>query len=327
MKLSIFALNESNNKHVFHHKERKTVRRMCRALFALLMLCVLIEQIVLITPRAQDQADSLPRLREEQLASIEEITQEAIRRGKIPGAVILIGNQEKIIYRRAFGHRALVPRKLPMTIDTIFDIASLTKVIATTTAVMQLIEKGNLGLKDPVSKYWPEFGSNGKEEITVQDLLTHCSGLRPGLDLKPKWSGYDTALNMIAAEKPVLTPGTRFIYSDINFQILGELVRRISGQPLDLYCSEHIFKPLGMKDTRFNPSPDLCPRIAPTQYQDKNKGKMLCGEVHDPISHEMGGVSGHAGLFSTADDLSIFAQMLLGGGSTQGRAHPEPAYG
>jgi uncharacterized protein YbbC (DUF1343 family)/CubicO group peptidase (beta-lactamase class C family) len=291
---------------------------MCRALLTLLMLCVLVEQIVAITPRAQDQADSLPRLREEQLVSIEEITQKAISTGKIPGAVILIGNQEKVIYRRAFGHRALVPHKLPMTIDTIFDIASLTKVIATTTAVMQLVEKGNLGLKDPVSKYWPEFGSNGKEEITVQDLLTHCSGLRPGLDLKPKWSGYDTALNMIAAEKPVLTPGARFIYSDINFQILGELVRRISGQSLDLYCSEYIFEPLGMKDTRFNPSPDLRKRIAPTQYQDKNNGKMLWGKVHDPISYEMGGVSGHAGLFSTADDLSIFAQMLLSGGSTKG---------
>ena len=151
----------------------------------------------------------------------------------------------------------------------------------------------------------------------MQELLTHYSGLRPGLDLKPKWSGYDTALNMIAAEKPVLTPGTRFIYSDINFQILGELVRRISGQRLDTYCSEHIFKPLGMKDTCFNPSPALRERIAPTQYQHKNRGKMLWGEVHDPISYEMGGVSGHAGLFSTVDDLSIFAQMLVGGGSTQ----------
>ena len=294
------------------------MRRMCRALLVLLMLWVLIEQIVLITPRAQDQADSQPWLNEEQLASIEEITQKAIRTGRIPGAVILIGNQGKVIYRRAFGHRALVPHKLPMTIDTIFDIASLTKVIATTTAVMQLVERGDLGLRDPVSKYWPEFGSNGKEEITVQDLLTHCSGLRPGLDLKPKWSGYETALNRIAAEKPILTPGARFIYSDINFQILGELVRRISGQPLDLYCSEHIFKPLGMKDTGFNPAPDLRQRIAPTQYQDKNKGKILWGKVHDPISYEMGGVSGHAGLFSTADDLSVFAQMLLGGGSTQG---------
>jgi uncharacterized protein YbbC (DUF1343 family)/CubicO group peptidase (beta-lactamase class C family) len=291
---------------------------MYRALLTLLMLCVLVEQIVPVTPAAQEKADSIPGLREDQLVSIEEIAQKAIHTGKIPGAVILIGNQEKVIYRRAFGYRALVPHKLPMTIDTIFDLASLTKVIATTIAVMQLVEKGYLGLEDPVSRFWPEFGTNEKEEITVQELLTHCSGLRPGLDLKPKWSGYDTALSLIAAEKPALTPGARFIYSDINFQILGELVRRISGQPLDRYCSEHIFVPLGMKDTCFNPPSALRQRIAPTQYQHKNKRKMLWGEVHDPVSYEMGGVSGHAGLFSTADDLSVFAQMLLNGGETRG---------
>ena len=148
MKLSMLALNDSENMHVFHHKEDKTVKRMYRALLTLLMLCVLVEQIVLITPMAQNKVDFLPRLREEQLASIEAITKKAIRTGKIPGAVILIGNQEKVIYRRAFGHRALAPHKLPMTIDTIFDIASLTKVIATTTAVMQLVEKGNLGLEE-----------------------------------------------------------------------------------------------------------------------------------------------------------------------------------
>jgi len=267
---------------------------------------------------AQNNMDFTPGLKKEQLAPIAEMMKRAIRAGKIPGAVILIGNEEKVIYRRAFGHRALVPRKLPMTVDTIFDIASLTKVIATTPAVMQLMEEGKLRLEDPVSKYWPEFKTGGKEEITVQDLLTHYSGLRPGLDLKPKWLGYETAMGMIAAEKPVLPPGTRFIYSDINFQILGELVRRISGRPLDVYCSEHVFKPLGMRDTCFNPSPALRKRIAPTQYQDKNSRKMLWGEVHDPISRNMMGVAGHAGLFSTADDLSIFAQMLLGGGSTRG---------
>ncbi len=262
---------------------------------------------------------------EEQLAPISEMTKKVIRGGKIPGAVILIGNREKVVYRQAFGYRALVPDKLPMTIDTIFDLASLTKVVATTTAVMQQVEKGKLGLEDPVSKWWPEFRTGGKEEITVQDLLTHYSGLRSGLDLKPDWSGSDEALNMIAAEKPLLPPGIRFIYSDINFQILGELVRRVSGQPLDVYCSEYIFKPLGMKDTCFNPSPLLRKRIAPTQYLQKNPRKVLWGEVHDPTSRNMGGVAGHAGLFSTADDLSIFSQMLLGGGSTKGVTILSPA--
>jgi uncharacterized protein YbbC (DUF1343 family) len=284
----------------------------------MLMVFLLVEQIALSHPMAQDKLNSHRQLTEEPFASIEEVTKEAIRTGKIPGAVILIGNQEKALYRQAFGHRMLVPYKLPMTIDTIFDIASLTKVVATATAVMQLVEKSKLGLEDPVSKYWPEFKTNGKEKITVQELLTHYSGLKPGLDLKPKWAGYDTALDMIISGKPVDPPGTRFIYSDINFQILGELVRRISGQPLDVYCSEHIFRPLGMKDTCFNPPPSLRKRIAPTQYQYKNKGKMLWAEVHDPVSYEMGGVSGHAGLFSTADDLSIFAQMLLGGVGAKG---------
>jgi len=293
------------------------VKQIARV-FLTLIFCLLIEQIAVIHPMARDKMDSIPGLKKEQLAPIAEMTKKAIRAGKIPGAVILIGNGEKVIYRRAFGHRALVPRKLPMRVDTIFDIASLTKVIATTPAVMQLVEEGKLRLEDPVSKYWPEFKTGGKEAITVQDLLTHYSGLRPGLDLKPKWSGYETAMDMIVAEKPVFPSGTRFVYGDINFQILGELVRRISGQPLDVYCSEHIFKPLGMKDTRFNPSPALRQRIAPTQYEHKHSRNMLWGEVHDPISRNMMGVAGHAGLFSTADDLSLFAQMLLNGGSTQG---------
>ena len=202
-----------------------------------------------------------------------------------------------------------------MTTDTIFDMASLTKVIATSTAVMQLVEKGELNLEDPVAKYWPEFRVNGKGDITVRHLLTHYSGLRAALDSKPKWSSYDTALRMIEEEKVVLPLETSFIYSDINFIILGELVSRISGKPLDIYCTENIFKPLGIKDTGFKPPRDLRSRIAPTQYQHGTKGKMLWGEVHDPIAYSMDGVAGHAGLFSTADDLAIFAQMLLDGGS------------
>jgi uncharacterized protein YbbC (DUF1343 family) len=254
-------------------------------------------------------------LRREQMAPISEVAKSAIHAGKIPGAVILIGNRGKVVYRQAFGLRSREPKKIPMTTDTIFDIASLTKVIATSTAVMQLVEKGKLNLEDPVAKYWPEFRVNGKEEITVRHLLTHYSGLRAALDSKPKWSSYDTALRMIEEEKAVLPLETGFIYSDINFIILGELVSRISGRPLDIYCTENIFKPLGMKDTGFKPSPNLRSRIAPTQYQHGAKGKMLRGEVHDPIAHCMDGVAGHAGLFSTADDLAIFAQMLLDGGS------------
>ncbi len=286
-------------------KEQKTVKRW-RILFPLILS-------VMIATSASSQM-----LQEEQMAPIAEMARKAIQSGKIPGAVILIGNQGKIVYRQAFGFRALKPKKLPMTTDTIFDIASLTKVIATSTAVAQLIEMGKLNLEDPVAKYWPEFKVNAKEEITVRDLLTHYSGLRPALDSRPNGSGYDTALRMIEEEKPVLPPGTSFIYSDINFIVLGELVSRISGEPLDVYCADHIFKPLGMKDTGFKPSPLVRPRIAPTQYQHGTTGKILWGEVHDPMAHSMGGVAGHAGLFSTADDLAVFSQMILDGGSRKG---------
>jgi uncharacterized protein YbbC (DUF1343 family)/CubicO group peptidase (beta-lactamase class C family) len=277
----------------------------------------------------QSAAAPVLGLSEGRLAPIASVVEEAIRSQKCPGAVVVIGSNGKVVYRQAFGARALVPEKLPMTIDTIFDMASLTKVIATTTAVMQLVEQGKVLLSAPVADYWPEFKANSKERITIRELMTHYSGLREDLDLKPEWSGYGTALKMIEAEKPILPPGTRFVYSDINFEALGEVVRRVSGEPLDVYCEEHIFKPLGMKDTRFKPPASWHDRIAPTQYQQGpapqptdtgqgEAGKMLWGEVHDPTAYNMGGVAGHAGLFSTADDLSIFAQMLLDGGTYNG---------
>jgi uncharacterized protein YbbC (DUF1343 family)/CubicO group peptidase (beta-lactamase class C family) len=255
-------------------------------------------------------ADSSQILTPEQLSPIAKIAEKANGAGQIPGAVVLIGNQGKLVYRQAFGHRLLKPKKQALTPDTIFDIASLTKVIATTTAVMQLVDRGQLSLEDPVAQYWPEFKTSNKKQILVRQLLTHDSGLPPSLRLKPKWSGYETALQKILSQKPIDFPGRNFIYSDINFMILAELVRRISGQSLDVYCREHIFKPSGMKNTCFKPSRDLYPRIAPTTL----KG---VGRVHDPVAYRMGGVAGHAGLFSTADDLAIFAQTLLDGGKGQ----------
>ncbi len=252
----------------------------------------------------------------ERLVPIRDIVEKEIHKGNIPGAVVLIGTPEGIIYRGAFGHRSLEPSQAPMTEDTVFDLASLTKVVATTTAIMQLAEKGKLRIDAPAARYWPAFGAKGKKRITLRQLLTHYSGLRADLDLKPAWSGYKTAMRMIVREKPVCAAGTCFIYSDINFEILGEIVRRVSGQPLNVYCRKNIFRPLGMIDTVFRPSKSLRARIAPTQYC---RGEMLCGEVHDTTSRWMGGMAGHAGLFSTADDLSRFALMLLNGGSA-GRA-------
>ncbi|MGB8987863.1 MAG: exo-beta-N-acetylmuramidase NamZ domain-containing protein, partial [Candidatus Sulfotelmatobacter sp.] len=199
-----------------------------------------------------------------------------------------------------------------MTLDTIFDLASLTKVIATTTAVMQLVEQGKVRLNDPVAKYLPEFAQNGKDDVTIRQLLTHYSGLAPDLDLKPSWEGKETAYNMASAQTPADPPGSRFSYSDINFIVLGALVERVSGESLDQYCERHIFLPLKMTHTRFLPPAAWRTKIAPTQYDENDH--MLRGVVHDPTARRMGGVAGHAGLFSTADDLAKFAQALLNGG-------------
>ena len=249
-------------------------------------------------------------------SAIPTLVQKEIAAGHIPGAVVLIGDTQHIAYHAAFGDRAVLPSREPMATDTLFDLASLTKAVATTTAVMQLVEQGKLRLDDPVAQYWPEMAAHGKSAITVRQLLTHYSGLRPDLDLRTPWSGYDEALGRIVNEKVYAAPGTRYLYSDINFEILGELVRKVSGEPLDLYCAKHIFEPLGMRDTSFTPSPENNERLAATEYVGHGVRR---GEVHDPTARRMGGVAGHAGLFSTADDLAVFAQMLLAGGAYRGQ--------
>jgi uncharacterized protein YbbC (DUF1343 family)/CubicO group peptidase (beta-lactamase class C family) len=245
------------------------------------------------------------------LAVLDAIVLDAIHDHQIPGAVLLVGHNGQVVYRKAFGNRALEPRREPMTVDTIFDIASLTKVVATTTAVMQLVQKGEVRVNEPVTKYLPEFGSNGKDDITVRNLLTHFSGLREDFDLDPPWQGRDAGFRLAFAEKPVYPPGSRFLYSDTNFITLGALVERVTGTTLDQYCARKIFTPLQMSHTRFLPPASWRPKIAPTEYDDQ--GKMLRGVVHDPRARRMGGVAGHAGVFSTADDLSKFAHALLNG--------------
>ena len=246
------------------------------------------------------------------LGGVDAVIEKAIADGNIPGAVLVVGHNGAVIYRKAYGERALEPRRVPMTLDTIFDLASLTKVIATTTSVMQLVEQGKVRLNDPVAKYLPEFAQNGKEDITVRQLLTHYSGLAPDLDLTTPWEGKNTAYQLAFVEPPETTPGSGFVYSDINFIVLGALVERVSGETLDEYTARHVFAPLKMTRTRFLPPAVWKAKIAPTQY-DENE-KMLWGVVHDPTARRMGGVAGHAGLFSTADDLAKFAQALLNGG-------------
>jgi uncharacterized protein YbbC (DUF1343 family)/CubicO group peptidase (beta-lactamase class C family) len=245
------------------------------------------------------------------LAGIDAVVGEEIAAGRIPGAVVLVGHEGRTVYARAFGDRSVTPRRQPMTEDTVFDLASLTKVVATATAVMQLVEAGTLDLDAPAARYWPAFADHGKERITIRELLTHRSGLRPDLETRGHWSGYGAALARLAAERPVAAPGTRFIYSDVNFAVLGELVHRASGSPLDAYCAAHVFAPLKMRATAFRPPRAWQERIAPTTYVE---GRLLQGLVHDPTARRMGGIAGHAGLFSSARDLATFAQMMLDGG-------------
>jgi len=283
--------------------ERKSTARAIRV--AILLVAGL--SGISFCATAQNPSGSRTRLN-----VIDSIVQQAIRDGQIPGAVVLIGHNGQVVYRKAFGNRALEPRREAMTVDTIFDLASLTKVIATTTSVMQLVERGKVRVNDPVAKYLPEFAQSGKDEITVRQLLTHYSGLAPDLDLKTTWVGKDTAYGMAFAEKPETPPGSGFVYSDINFIVLGALVERVMGESLDHYAATHVFEPLKMTRTRYLPPKAWRAKIAPTQFDEHQH--MLRGEVHDPTALRMGGVAGHAGLFSTADDLAKFAQALLTGG-------------
>ena len=243
---------------------------------------------------------------------LDSIVNKAIADGQIPGAVVTIGHDGHVVYRKAYGSRAIEPRREAMTLGTVFDCASLTKVIATTTAVMQLWERGKIRISDPVMKYLPEFAQNGKQDITVRQLVIHYSGLAPDLDLAKPFAGKEATYRLAFAETPERAPGSRFVYSDINFVVLGALIEKVSGESLDQYTQKHIFIPLGMKDTRYVPPHAWAARTAPTE-EDENH-HMLRGVVHDPTARRMGGVAGHAGLFSTADDLAKFAQALMDGG-------------
>ena len=253
-------------------------------------------------------------------APVAQLVESAIARHDLPGAVVLVGRGDAIVYHQAFGQRAVRPAPEAMTEDTIFDLASLTKVVATTTSVMKLIEEGRVRLNDPVSQFIPDFGRFGKSAITIRHLLTHTSGLRPDLELEVEFHGSAEAIRRASDEVPTTPPGERFVYSDINFFLLGDIVRRVSGETLDRYAKAHIFEPLAMRETSFLPPESWRPRIAPTEacatlaWPCDGAVPFLRGIVHDPTARRMDGVAGHAGLFSTAADLSRFCRMLLGGG-------------
>ena len=248
------------------------------------------------------------------LAEMDSAITNAIAEKRLPGAVLWIEHNGRV-YSKAYGRRAITPREEPMTQDTIFDAASLTKVLACTPAVMLLVERGQIDLEAAASHYLPEFKGDGKEAITIRQLLTHTSGLRSGIGRSPPWKGADAAIRLACEEKLQSPPGAVFRYSDINFFVLGEIVQRVSRRKLEEFCAREIYQPLHMTDTGFLPSKEKLQRIAPTELTD---GVMLRGTVHDPTARLMGGVAGHAGVFTTAADLARYARMLLNGGELDG---------
>ena len=260
------------------------------------------------------------------LEPIDQLVQEAIAAKQMPGAVVLVGRGDRTLYLKAFGNRAVEPTIEPMTLDTVFDMASVTKVVATATSVMVLVDEGRLRLTDRVAAHVPGFGRYGKEAITIRHLLTHMSGLRPDVDVSDEWIGYDEAIRRAVEEVPTGRPGERFVYSDINYFLLGHIVGQIAGKGLDEFARSRVFEPLGMKGTTFNPPASLMGRVAPTERCvtagppcGAGGATLLRGQVHDPTARRMGGVAGHAGLFSTAADMAIYCRMILNGGVVAGR--------
>jgi uncharacterized protein YbbC (DUF1343 family)/CubicO group peptidase (beta-lactamase class C family) len=297
---------------------------MIRARFitALVLLALAAAPSLAQTPkRGRSKATARPNL-----SVLDSILQDAVQHDEIPGAVLLVSHRGRVIYRKAIGYRALVPHREPMTVDTIFDLASLTKLFATTPSIMRLLEQGKIRLNDPLVRYMPEFATNGKDQITIRMLMTHTSGLAPDPPLEAALAGQDALMKEIDGETLLAPPGARFIYSDTNFILLGELVKQLTGKRLDEYALENFYRPLGMKHTRFLPPASWIPKIAPTAEIDlppdakpgSGLGHVLRGVVHDPRARAIGGVAGHAGLFSTADDMAIFCRMLLDKGRIPG---------
>lgn len=280
------------------------MKRSLLCLFVSVALCIsCAAQTTAKTPSAKATA------KPNRFAAVDALLEEAIANKQIPGAVLLVGHKGQVVYEKAYGYRSLEPTRERMTVATVFDIASLTKVVATTPSVLKLLEEGRFRLNDPIARYIPEFGRNGKQDITIRQLLTHFSGLRPDVDLKKPWQGKETLFNIIVNdEKPMFPANSQFVYSDINFEMLGFLVEKLAKMPLQDYAAKNVFAPLGMRRTRFLPPAAWTKDIAPTEFEN---GTMMRGVVHDPTARRMGGVAGHAGLFSTAGDLAKYAQALL----------------
>jgi CubicO group peptidase (beta-lactamase class C family) len=252
------------------------------------------------------------------LAAVDEAIESGIARKAFPGAVVAIGKDGVLVHLKAFGKLSYDANAAPVASDTLYDLASLTKVIVTTTVAMILVDEGKLDVDKPVSAFLPQWKGGAKDKVTVAQLLTHSAGVDWWGPLYKDLKGKEAYLRRIEAMDLVYEPGTKSLYSDLGVILLGEILERVAGQPLDVLARTRIFEPLGLKDTRFRPGPELLPRIAPTE-NDPWRGRVLRGEVHDENAFALGGVAPHAGLFGTAPELARFAQMLLNGGVLEHR--------
>ncbi|MFK7819343.1 MAG: serine hydrolase domain-containing protein, partial [Planctomycetaceae bacterium] len=277
---------------------------------------------------AKEAANRLPHaspaavgMNELVLERIDTVVAEGLRRKLMPGCVVLIARDQRIVFHRAYGSKRLKPSVEPMTVDTVFDMASITKPVATATSVMKLVELGKIEINAPVAEYIPEFAAKGKGDVTILQLLTHQAGLIPDNSIRDYDNGAEEAFRRIYDLSFYRPPGTKFVYTDVGFILLADVVKRVSGLNVDEFSRKHVFKPLGMTETGYLPTANLKKRAAPTEKRD---GKWMQGEVHDPRAFRLGGVAGHAGLFSTADDVAIYAAMMTNGGTLNGTKILEP---
>jgi len=277
----------------------------------LFIVCYFILFCLIHSPSKLHAADEL--LDAGRAATIDFLLERAVSQGFIGGGVVLVGNHKGVVYTAAQGRGGFSSNSSFLSERTIFDIASLTKVIATAPAIMKLLEDGRINLLDPLTRWFPEFEGTDREEVTILNLLTHTSGFNDVAFTSAE--PLKTAIQKICIQRSGRPPGTSFRYADINFILLAELIQRASGVPLDRYCKENFYGPLGMGDTMFLPPQELSLSIAPTMG---SANELLTGIVQDENARMLGGVAGHAGLFSSASDLSRFAAMMLNNGKIHG---------
>ncbi len=289
--------------------------RMCR-LFEIDLCIALFIALAQLQPNfaigSLQGLESIPQVADSTQEQIAKLATEAVAAEQMPGCVICFGRHNTILFLEAYGDRQVAPIHEPMNVDTVFDLASLTKPVATATSIMKLVEQGRLTLNTRIAEIFPEFAQNGKDSITIKHLLTHQSGLIPDNALSDYTNGPEVAWKMICELSLVCEIGNTFKYSDVNFIVLAEVVKKISNQDVHQFSQEHIFVPLEMRETGFLPNESLRSRAAPTE---KRNDTWIQGEVHDPRAFALNGIAGHAGLFSTARDLARYGQMMLGRGS------------